>query len=62
MPAGVAVDARETVMRIAALDEALDHLPLDRAPQPARLAQLDDALRRHIDPAKLSVLKAGDFR
>jgi zinc protease len=25
-------------------------------------AQIRDALRRHIDPKKLSVLKAGDFR
>ena len=31
--AGVAPDAREPVVRIAALDEALDHLPFDRAPR-----------------------------
>ena len=40
MPAGIAVDAREAVMRIAARDEALDSLLFDRAPQPSRLAQL----------------------
>jgi len=25
-------------------------------------AQVQDALRRHVDPKKLSILKAGDFR
>ena len=40
VPAGVAVDARKPVMRVAAPDEALDHPPLDRAPHPPCLAQL----------------------
>lgn len=39
VPAGVAVDAREALVRVAACDETLDDLLLDRAPNSARLAQ-----------------------
>src|SRR5688572_30215489 len=34
VPAGVAVDARKPVMRVATPDEALDNLCLERAAQP----------------------------
>lgn len=36
MAAGVTADACEAAVRIAALDEALNHLPFDRTPQPPR--------------------------
>src|SRR5687767_978379 len=39
VPAGVAIDPCKPVMRVAAPDEALDHLRLERATQPARGAQ-----------------------
>jgi len=39
VPAGVAVDARKAVMRVAALDEAFDDLCLNLAAQPARVPQ-----------------------
>jgi hypothetical protein len=35
-----ALDAREAVMRVAALEESLDYAPLDRASYPPCLAQL----------------------
>jgi len=35
-PEDAAVDTGEAVMRIAAFDETLDHLTLDRAPKPPR--------------------------
>lgn len=39
VPAGVAVDARKPVLRVAAFDEALDDLCLERAAQPPRIAE-----------------------
>ncbi len=40
VPAGVAVDAGKTIVRVAALDEALDHPSLDRAPRASGGVQL----------------------